>query len=110
VSDTSTLLQRVDTIPGAIGYAQISDAATYPNVEPIKIDGWDPTIGAVQGGFYPFWTVEYLYTSGTPAAGSLAAGFLDFMKTTTSSDILRSDDYTPCDDRGQTLLNTLCRP
>jgi len=109
VSDTSTLLQRVDAIPGAIGYAQISDAATYPNVEPIKIDGWDPTIGAVQGGFYPFWTVEYLYTSGTPAAGSLAAGFLDFMKTTTSSDILRSDDYTPCDDRGQTLLNTLCR-
>jgi hypothetical protein len=46
----------------------------------------------------------------TPAAGSLAAGFLDFMKTTTSSDILRSDDYTPCDDRGQPLLNTLCRP
>jgi ABC-type phosphate transport system substrate-binding protein len=110
VSDTSTLLQRVNTIPGAIGYAQLSDAATYPNVEPIKIDGWDPNIGAVERGSYPFWTVEYLYTSGSPARGSLAANFLGYMHSTTSSDILRSDDYTPCVDRGQTLMNTLCHP
>jgi phosphate transport system substrate-binding protein len=110
VSDTSTLLQRVNTIPGAIGYAQLSDAATYPNVDPIKINGWDPNIGAVERGSYPFWTVEYLYTSGSPASGSLAADFLGYMRSTTSSDILRSDDYTPCVDRGQTLMNTLCHP
>ncbi len=108
-SDTSTLLQRVNAIPGAIGYAQISDAATYPDAEPIKINGWDPTAGAVMQGFYSFWTVEYLYTSGHPAAGSLAADFLQYLTGTTSDDILRSNDYTPCIDRGQTLVDSLCR-
>src|SRR5262249_49431113 len=32
VTDTGTLLQRVNSIPGAIGYAQVSDAANYPSV------------------------------------------------------------------------------
>ena len=54
VADTGTLLTRVNDIPGAIGYAQISDAATHPDVETIKLNGWDPTIGAVQQGAYPF--------------------------------------------------------
>ena len=62
VADTDTLLQRVNDIPGAIGYAQISDAASFPNVESVALGGWAPVIGAVEHGFYPFWTVEYLYT------------------------------------------------
>jgi phosphate transport system substrate-binding protein len=110
VTDTGTLLQRVNSIPGAIGYAQISDASTYPNVSPIKINGGDPTIGDVKTGAYPYWTVEYLYTEGTPAAGSLAADFLGYMKSVTASDILREADYTPCVDRGQSLTSTLCNP
>jgi ABC-type phosphate transport system substrate-binding protein len=109
VTDTGTLLQRVNSIPGAIGYAQVSDASTYPQVAPIKINGYDSTIGAVKMNDYKFWTVEYLYTAGPPAPGSLAADFLDYMKSVTASDILRSADYTPCIDRGQSLLNTLCR-
>jgi ABC-type phosphate transport system substrate-binding protein len=108
VTDTGTLLQRVNSIPGAIGYAQISDAATYPNVSVIKINGSDPTISAVKLGAYPYWTVEYLYTLGSPAAGSLAAGFLNYVRSVTASDILRTADYTPCVDRGQSLMKTLC--
>ena len=110
VTDTRTLLERVNAIPGAIGYAQISDAATYPKISAIKIDGGDPAIGAVEAGAYPYWTTEYLYTLGTPAPGSLAADFLGYLKSVTASDILRSEDYTPCVDRGQSLMNTLCRP
>ncbi|HEY6495209.1 MAG TPA: substrate-binding domain-containing protein [Trebonia sp.] len=110
VTDTQTLLQRVNSIPGAIGYAQISDADTYPNVSAIKINGWDPMIGTVKAGKYPFWTVEYLYTDGPPASGSLAADFLGYTRSVTVSDILHGGDYTPCVDRGQSLLNTLCRP
>lgn len=110
VTDTPTLLQRVNSIPGAIGYAQISDASTYPNVSAIKINGGDPTIGDVKSGAYPYWTVEYLYTAGTPAAGSLAAGFLDYMKSVTASAILLGAEYTPCVDRGQSLMSTLCNP
>jgi hypothetical protein len=55
-----------------------------------------------------FWTVEYLYTYGNPAAGSLSTSFLNFLNTSTAKDILRSQDYTPCMDRGESLLGTLC--
>jgi phosphate transport system substrate-binding protein len=110
VGDTSTLLQRVSQIQGAIGYAQTSDAAAYPAVASVTINGWDPDISAVQRGDYPFWTVEYLYTYGIPTPGSLAASFLSFMDSDAAKDTLRSDDYTPCVDRGVSLLNTLCKP
>jgi hypothetical protein len=110
VPDTGTLLHRINTIPGTVGYAQISDAATYPNVERVKLDGADPDIGAVESGGYPFWTVEYLYTYGPAAPRSLTAAFLGYVNTDTSRDILRSAAYTPCFDRQQTLPATLCRP
>jgi phosphate transport system substrate-binding protein len=108
VTDTSTLLEKVNTIPGAIGYAQYSDAGPYPNVTRISINGADSSIGDVEGHTYPFWTVEYLYTSGPPpAGGSLASDFLGYLNNTTSSDILRAENYITCVDRGQ--VNPLCR-
>jgi ABC-type phosphate transport system substrate-binding protein len=109
VADTATLLQRVNEIPGAIGYAQISDAATFANVERVKLNGWDPDIGAVERGAYPYWTVEYIYTYGTPASDTLAAAFLNYVNSDTAKDILRSAAYTPCIDRQQSLTSTLCR-
>jgi phosphate transport system substrate-binding protein len=109
-SDTDTLLQRVNSIPGAIGYAQISDAVSYPDLATVKINGWDASLGAVEADDYKYWTVEYLYTSGSPPAGSLAADFLTFMASTTADDILRTNEYTPCVDRGQSLMKTLCGP
>jgi len=110
VTDTKTLLQRVNSIDGAIGYAQVADAATYANVSVIKINGWDANSSAVKPGSYPYWTVEYLYTAGHPAPGSLEADFLGYINSTISDDILRSKDYTPCIDRGQSLMDTLCNP
>lgn len=53
--------------------------------------------------------MEYLYTYGRPVPGTLAAAFLAYMNTDTVKDILRSGDYTPCADRGQSLMSTLCR-
>jgi phosphate transport system substrate-binding protein len=103
VTDTGTLLQRVNSIQGAIGYAQISDASAYPNVTRVNINGQDATLGAVKAGSYPYWTVEYLYTAGVPAPGTLAADFLQFVQSVTASDILLGDEYTPCIDRGRSL-------
>jgi ABC-type phosphate transport system substrate-binding protein len=108
-ADTGTLLQRINEIPGAIGYAQISDAAAYPNVLSVKLNGWDPAIGAVERGNYPFWAVEYLYTYGSPAPGTLAAAFLAYTTSDTAKDILRSQAYIPCIDRHQISISTLCR-
>jgi ABC-type phosphate transport system substrate-binding protein len=108
VPDTSTLLQRVNSIPGAIGYAQVADAAPYANVAIVKIGGRDPGIGAVEQGTYPYWTVEYLYTYGQPAARSLASAFLGYMASDTARLILVNTDYTPCAD-GQPIVARLCR-
>ena len=108
VTDTGTLLERVNDIPGAIGYAQISDAATFTNVETFKLNGWDPQIGAVERGSYPYWTVEYLYTYGSPAPGTLASSFLNYLNSAAAKDTLRGADYTPCVDRQVSLPATLC--
>lgn len=108
VPDTATLLQRVNAIPGAIGYAQVADAAPYANVAIAKIGGRDPGIGAVEQGTYPYWTVEYLYTYGHPAASSLASAFLGYMASDTARQILRSTDYTPCAGGAPPIVATLC--
>jgi len=108
VGDTGTLLQRVDAIPGAIGYAQTSDADSYANVEKVAINGWGAGIGPVEQGAYAFWTVEHLYTYGQPAAGSLTAAFLAYMSTVTATDILHGDDYTPCTGQVHGQVAALC--
>jgi ABC-type phosphate transport system substrate-binding protein len=97
-NDTPTLLQLVNTIQGAIGYAQISDSEPYPNVGRVQINQASPDIGDVEAGIYPYWTVEYLYTYGRPPAGSLTAAFLSYMNTDAAKNILLNDAYTPCDD------------
>jgi ABC-type phosphate transport system substrate-binding protein len=109
-ADTGTLLQKVNTIPGAIGYAQISDASGYRNVSEVKINGWDANLGDVEQNLYPYWTVEYLYTLGTPAPGTLEWEFLHYINGTASDDVLRTNDYTPCVDRGESLMHSLCSP
>lgn len=109
-TDTGTLLQRVSGISGAMGYAQVSDAASYPSVETVNLGGTAPGIATVRTGGYPYWTVEYLYTHGVPARGTPAAQFLAFMRTPTAGDILHAQGYTPCDDPYQPLSGSLCRP
>ncbi|MGP0022926.1 MAG: PstS family phosphate ABC transporter substrate-binding protein [Streptosporangiaceae bacterium] len=109
VADTTTLLQRVNDIPGTIGYAQVSDAVAYANVESVKLNGADPEIEAIERGSYPFWTVEYLYSYGQPAPGTLAAAFLAYLNNDTANDILRSASYIPCADRQQALVAAICR-
>jgi ABC-type phosphate transport system substrate-binding protein len=107
-ADTATLLQRVSGVHGAIGYAQISDAAVLGSVETVDLNGTSPKISSVQRGDYPYWTVEYLYTHGPPAPGSLAAQFLTFMHTAVAGDILHAQGYIPCADPNQPLPASLC--
>jgi ABC-type phosphate transport system substrate-binding protein len=111
---TSSLLDEVARIPGAIGYAETSDvaASTAGTVQPVQLDGIADALGDVgtRPGNYHFWTVEYLYTYGSPADGSLGAQFLTYMGSFAAKDALRSSGYTPCDDGKQDLMATLCAP
>jgi phosphate transport system substrate-binding protein len=103
-SSTTQLLQAVNAIPGAIGYAETAQASAYPDVDEIQLDGRDASPGAVKSKEYPFWATEYLYTYGTPPSGSLLSAFLGYMVTDTAESIIQGPDYEdiPCS------LTTLC--
>jgi ABC-type phosphate transport system substrate-binding protein len=104
-SSTDQLLKAVNLIPGAIGYAETTAAASpaYPNVGQIQLDGRDASPEFVKNRQYPFWAVEYLYSYGKPAQGSLLSAFLDYMSTDSARSILANDDNDiPCG------LTTLC--
>jgi phosphate transport system substrate-binding protein len=111
---TQDLLLNVADVPGAIGYAQSSDVENYTRqgIQSVELNGLQGIIGNIGAdrGKYPFWTVEYLYTYGTPAPGSLAERFLNYMGTYTARDLLRLDGYTPCVDSTHNLMATLCAP
>jgi hypothetical protein len=64
-------------------------------VERVKLNGAAADIRSVERGRYSFWTVEYLYTYGSPAPGSLAAGFLTYLNAGPSQDLLRAASYNP---------------
>jgi len=76
----------------------------YPNVGVVQLGGRDASPEEVNAGphSYPFWAVEYMYTDGTPAAGSLLAAFIAYMQTDAAKSVLQSYGNIPCS------LTTLC--
>jgi len=108
-SSTDELLKTVNAIPGAIGYAEVhvaeqDEASMYPNVGVVQLGGRDASPEEVNAGphSYPFWAVEYMYTDGPPAAGSLLAAFIAYMETDAAKSVLQSYGNIPCS------LTTLC--
>jgi phosphate transport system substrate-binding protein len=103
-SSTGQLLTAVNLIPGAIGYAESAAATSpaYPDVDQMQLGGRDANPQLVNNGQYPFWAVEYLYTYGKPAPGSLLSAFLSYMATDTAASVLQSEGDIPCG------LTTLC--
>lgn len=109
VNGTKSLLDAVDRVPGAIGYAEVYAAAKRQHLVSVRLDGHEPDIEWGQQRDYPFWTVEYLYTYGRPEDGSLTAKFLAFMDSDTAKNIMRMYKHVPCADR-QSLPDAVCRP
>ena len=81
VNYTWQVLNSVNTIPNAIGYAGYTEFAEnrseYSNVYVINIGDAAPEAQTVENRSYNFWTVEHLYTTTQPAA--LTADFLAFL-------------------------------
>jgi phosphate transport system substrate-binding protein len=104
-SSTTQVLQAVNELPGAIGYAEYAQAAQYQHIDQVQLDGVDASPSSVRRTpEYPFWAVEYLYTYDNPPPGSLLATFLRYMYTDTAKSIMQAPDYgdIPCS------LTTLC--
>jgi phosphate transport system substrate-binding protein len=111
---TGQVLQLVGSIPGAIGYAETGDVNDLRSsaVEPVILGGIGDgyaNLGTAPGT-YQFWAVEYLYTYGTPRAGSLAADFIAYMTSNPAARVLLEGDlYHPCLEPSQKLAS-LCAP
>lgn len=106
---TGDVVSTVSTVPGAIGYADIANqntksAITAGQVAPVALDGRYPQVGSLP--YYPFWTVEYLYTW-TPGTRTPMAAFLDYLKSDAGQTDLRNAGYTPCV-AASGSLNPLC--
>jgi phosphate transport system substrate-binding protein len=100
-SSTDQLLKEVNATPGAIGYAEATAAAAdsaskYPAIDEIQLDGRDASPELVKNGQYPFWAVEYLYSYGKPAPGTLLSAFLRYMFTDAAKSVLQSYGAIPC--------------
>ena len=100
-SGTDQLLKAVNAIPGAIGYAEAAAAAAdgaskYPAIDEIQLNGRDASPELVKNGQYPFWAVEYLYSYGKPAPGTLLSAFLGYMFTDAAKSVLQSYGAIPC--------------
>jgi len=100
-SSTDQLLKAVNAIPGAIGYAEAAAAAAdgaskYPAIDEIQLDGRDASPELVKNGQYPFWAVEYLYSYGKPAPGTLLSAFLGYLFTDAAKSVLQSYGAIPC--------------
>jgi ABC-type phosphate transport system substrate-binding protein len=107
---TEELIHTVATVPGAIGYGDVANAATKAAVRagdivPVRLNGRSPQVDSLPD--YPFWTVEYLYTQGAPAPGSPMRDFLDYLQSDSAQASLLSAGYTPCVPKNG-VLNSLC--
>ncbi|MGH3832650.1 MAG: PstS family phosphate ABC transporter substrate-binding protein [Pseudonocardiaceae bacterium] len=92
---TAQILDQVNRTPGAIGYADTTEVAKYRNISRARLDGLEPTEQYLQSG-YPFWTIEYLYTNGVPAAGSLLNSYVDYFSSDAARSRIRDHSYAPC--------------
>ncbi|WP_280385983.1 PstS family phosphate ABC transporter substrate-binding protein [Nocardia wallacei] len=104
---TEDLLDEVEKVDGAVGYAELGLATAHPGVTAVSIDNFRASTDIAVHQGYPFWQTEFAYTFKDPAADSLAAGFLRFLTDQLGADIIRSHRNLPC----SALPNpVLCQP
>ena len=75
--DSGTLLQTVSQNKGAIGYVALSYLVDKDKVQPVAIDGVEPTLENTYNGKYKVWGYEHMYTKGEP--NEVTKAFLDYM-------------------------------
>ncbi len=97
VQVTADMRKAVADIPGAIGYAEFSEAKEA-GLPTIAIDGVGAGRDAAVRRTYPFWGVEYAYTNGELPGDSLAASFLHYLTDQTGKEVLRAHGNAPCAD------------
>lgn len=98
MNSTRALLQNVNSIPGAIGYAESFQAGStvFANITYIQINGLAPDLQQNQQSAYPFWAAEHIYTRGSPANDSLLSAFLAYLTSDTAKNAMETNGDVPC--------------
>ncbi|MFI5718279.1 PstS family phosphate ABC transporter substrate-binding protein [Nocardia sp. NPDC051750] len=93
---TGELLGEVAEMPGAVGYSEYADAAGTAGVDSVTIGDVPASRDAVAEETYPFWGVEYAFSYGDFAPGSIGASFVRFLLQDAGQDVIRSYGNLPC--------------
>lgn len=96
---SQTVLTTVADTPGAIGYVGLS--VLDKTVRSIQIDGVGATPAAIEGGRYPFWGYEHMYTLGDD--NPLVSAFLNYMLTPDIQGLAEVLGYIPISQMQVTL-------
>jgi phosphate transport system substrate-binding protein len=75
--DSGTLLETVQNNEGAIGYVALSYLVNNDKVQPVAINGVDPTLENMYNGTYLVWGYEHMYTKGE--GSDAAQAFITYM-------------------------------
>lgn len=92
---TGDVIDRIATLDGAIGYADVSDVEQSTGVKKVVLDRRGPTLADIGAG-YPFWTVEYLYSYGRIEPGSLPESFRNYVLTPEGRNAMEGFHYYAC--------------
>ena len=76
VNTTDVVASTVTSTLGAIGYVDVG-TATRQNLHTVLIDGAEALAANIANDRYTFWTVEHMYTKGSPSG--LTKVFLDYI-------------------------------
>ncbi|MBM9508900.1 substrate-binding domain-containing protein [Actinacidiphila acididurans] len=95
LASTQDVLDMVGRTQGGIGYAELQAARDAKGVHVLSIGGMAPAAAA--DGSYPFAEIEYAYTYGDPAEGSLAESFLNYTLSSGGKEVLKSHGHLPCE-------------
>ncbi|WP_170323876.1 PstS family phosphate ABC transporter substrate-binding protein [Cryptosporangium phraense] len=94
---TESVLSTVDSLDGAIGYADVHLARNYRHVQVLNINGHGPGEQDIAAEAYRFWAVENLYTFGEPPEGTVLKDFLTFVAGDGARGLLTKEfGYLPC--------------
>ncbi|GAA4076842.1 substrate-binding domain-containing protein [Actinomadura miaoliensis] len=110
-SSQGQVLDTVNRLPGAIGYAELHVAANtrrYPNVRILALDGRKADAASAAANRYPFVAPEVFYTHGPPPNNSPASAFLTFLASDSARKILQQAGATPCVSR-DALISAPCQ-
>jgi len=98
LDSTEAVLNKVAELPGALGYSELTLSRGHRGISRVPLADDEPSVDGIENGTsdYPYYGVEYAYTYGRPATGSLINSFLAYLSQGPSQRTIRTQGHLPC--------------